>query len=200
MTSVSNVDICNDAMALFGHDFEITSLDPEVDRSAETLKCARLLPVARRHIFSKHPWSFLTQSPQAAGLLCQEIAPLPGYGAVYAIPANVIKIIGAIDSTGRHLGYMLADGVLHTKEQAGRLFYTTDEPQAERWSHDAVVAVTAELAYRLCRVMLPKSGPLLESLRADAADQLRASQVADNSFVRRNIGKPAANPYMQARR
>jgi len=200
MTTVSAVDICNDAMSLFGHDEEITSLDPAVDSSAEAVKCARQLDLARRHVFTRHAWSFLSQSPDAAGLECAAVNPLPGHAAVYAPPADAIKIIGALDSAGEQLSYTLNDGYMHTKAAADVIRYTLDQPEVERWSLDGVLAVTAELAYRLCRVMMPSDGKLVASLRADAAEQLRASKSADNAQSRRETGKGSANPYMQARR
>lgn len=199
MTNISLVDICNNAMSEFGHDVVITSLSDTT--SAEAVKCARLLPVARLAVFSAgHPWSFLLRNPDASARVLANVAPLPGYDAVYAVPADAIMFVGAFDGADCALSHLASGGYVHVMGCAATLRYTRMVEQSERWNVAGVLAVQAELAYRLARIM--KAGPKeLESLRVDAARQLSSSKSLDSVSSRRNIGTATRrNPYVARRR
>ena len=63
----TEIDICNQALALLGERADVTSIKPvEGGRFAE--RCARDYPIARNLVLEAYPWSFATRRAALAVL------------------------------------------------------------------------------------------------------------------------------------
>ena len=82
----SETDICNLALAHFGQDASIDSIDPP-DGSAEAEHCARFYPIARDEVLESHTWGFAQYRATLAALTNDR----EDWGYRYALPAECIK-------------------------------------------------------------------------------------------------------------
>jgi hypothetical protein len=88
----SEVDICNDALAMLGDVANVSSIKPP-DNSAQAGHCARFYPKARDALLDLHPWNFATKRVQLA-LLSQTSNQ---WQYAYAMPADCMKALKVID-------------------------------------------------------------------------------------------------------
>ncbi len=88
----SEVDICNDALAVCGDAANISSINPP-DTSAQAGHCSRFYPMARDQLLDMHPWNFATTRTALA--LTTETSNQWQY--VYSLPSNCIRALVVMD-------------------------------------------------------------------------------------------------------
>jgi len=185
------VDICNDALGMCGHDVEITGL---TDSSAEAVKCARFWPRARRAVLSEPGWNFNKETSEAVE--DESAAELPGWDYAYFRDAGALVMAQVLDAAGERLDYTVRSGVIYTREQASVIEFTRDEEDPERWPEGVVQAVTADLAYRLGKV-LGRDSKVLSGLAQEKREALAGAKRTERTNAGAQVGNK--NRYAAAR-
>lgn len=93
-SSVTDLDLCNRALAVLGNDRTVWSL--EKDPSAEAVRCRQLLPMARRRVLSSHAWEF-----------AQKTATV---GESRDVPSDFVLLVSASDASGKPVSCRVQDG------------------------------------------------------------------------------------------
>lgn len=81
----SDVAICNDALAMIGHDF-IVSLETA---SKPAGLCKVFYPLRRDEVLRSHPWNFAMKRMELAAVTT---APVWGYDVAYALPSDCLRV------------------------------------------------------------------------------------------------------------
>jgi hypothetical protein len=89
----SEVDICNDALAMLGDEATVATIDPP-EGSPQADHCARFYPKARDALLEMHQWGFAT-ARVALGLLTA--TPPSTWQYVYAVPSDALNLIAILD-------------------------------------------------------------------------------------------------------
>jgi hypothetical protein len=89
----SEVDICNDALAMLGDEATVASIDPP-EGSAQADHCARFYPKARDALLEMHQWGFATVRVSLALL---SATPPSTWQYVYAAPTDALNLISILD-------------------------------------------------------------------------------------------------------
>lgn len=87
----TQVDICNEALALLGDVAEVVSIDPP-DGSPQAGHCARFYPIAVRRLLEEHAWSFAIKKIYPTSLANVD-ADLNGFKFAYAIPSEAVRVL-----------------------------------------------------------------------------------------------------------
>lgn len=151
----SEVDIANLALAHFGQDASIDSIDP-VDGSAEAEHAARFFPIARDELLEAHVWSFATRR--------ETLAPLTNdrddWGYRYALPTGCIKprIVlpegyGSTEDDG--VSFEAEGDSIYTDEETATLVYTFRQTDTTKFTALFITALSWRLASYL-------SGPIVK--------------------------------------
>lgn len=86
------VDICNIALSHIGENGRITSLDTDVDESAEAAICARYYPIARNTVLEHGSWTFTSRRKTLVSVTNTRTE----WQYAYAIPSDVLSIISIL--------------------------------------------------------------------------------------------------------
>ena len=89
----SEVDICNNALALLGDTATVVALIPP-SGSVQAVHCARFYPMARDQLLEMHTWGFATKRVSLA--LLSETPPSP-WTYVYDAPSDVLNFLAILD-------------------------------------------------------------------------------------------------------
>lgn len=89
----SEVDICNNSLALLGDTATVVALVPP-SGSIQAVQCARFYPMARDELLEMHTWSFATKRVQPAPLA--ETPPSP-WAYAYLAPSDVLNFLAVLD-------------------------------------------------------------------------------------------------------
>jgi len=89
----SEVDICNNALALLGDTATVVSLVPP-SGSIQAIHCARFYPIARDQLLEMHTWGFATKRASLA--LLAETPPSP-WAFAYQAPSDVLNFLAILD-------------------------------------------------------------------------------------------------------
>lgn len=93
----TEIDICNQALALLGERADVTSIKPvEGGRFAE--RCARDYPIARNLVLEAYPWSFATRRAALAVLQSEYC----GWDYAYARPGDALSIVAIVEADDRY--------------------------------------------------------------------------------------------------
>jgi hypothetical protein len=188
------IDICNAALADFGHDRPITSLDTATDRSAEARRCALHYPRARRSVLAAFPWQCIREH-QPVDPLAATLAE-PGYPAAVADVTQAIAIISILDTTGTPLRFVRTAGIISTEAAAATIVFTADAEDPDLWPVYLQEAIIADLALRLARAM-GASPKAIQAAAETASRHFSQARTTDSSSARRDPG--TRNPYVEAR-
>ncbi len=161
--SLTDVEICSVALVKIGAN-EITSFD---DETFEADVARRLYEVTLRGLIASHPWYF---SMAEAELAPMAESPIAGFSMVFALPADVLRIVSAGGSSrARGLDYRLVGGRLHASSSRVVLRYQR-RPDTAGFPPYFVQALIARLAAEFCL-------PITEGTsRADALYKLAAGE------------------------
>jgi hypothetical protein len=88
---ISEVGICNIALARLGDDATVASINPP-EGSAQAEHCARFYPVARDTLLEMHTWGFATRRAKLALLS----APTWNWSYAYAAPNGALKLLSVL--------------------------------------------------------------------------------------------------------
>lgn len=176
---MTEVDICNHALALLGHDREISSLD---DGSAEASRCSLFYPVARDHVLAAFAWEFATAEVEVPA-------------SSFELPADCLRVVSVTDAQGA-VPVTRAGGTV-TASRAGLLRYVTRDVDVADMPHMVVDAVVAELAFRLFGPVVgnPNSKDEVEvqqgfsSLAQAKLEEAKAAEIEEHAFA----GAPSAS-------
>lgn len=91
---ISEVGICNIALARLGDNATVASIDPP-EGSAQAEHCARFYPLARDTMLELHAWNFATRR----ALLAQLNTPTWNWSHAYAAPNGVLKALAVLPSS-----------------------------------------------------------------------------------------------------
>lgn len=146
------IEICNLALASFGHRNRITSLDTAVDTSAEALRCSELYDLARQTVLRAHAWRWALAVEDLEEETGED--PLAGYAYVFADPEG-LRILDIQDANGASVAYTRANGLIYTKTAELVVRYIFDEDDTAVFDVDFTRALVARLAADL---VLPITG------------------------------------------
>ena len=88
---ISEVGICNIALARLGDNATVASIDPP-EGSAQAEHCERFYPVARNSLLEMHPWKFATRRV----LLARLNVPSWGWTFAYAKPHDALNLLAVL--------------------------------------------------------------------------------------------------------
>lgn len=88
---MTDVDICNLALAHLGDEATVSSIDPP-EGSSQAEHCARYYTVARDTLLQMHTWSFATRRV----LLAQVTQPWTMWTYAYALPSDMMTAISVL--------------------------------------------------------------------------------------------------------
>lgn len=192
---MTDIQICNAAMAALGHDQEITSLIVSVDTSAEALKCSHFYDLARQVVLRERAWGFATHTEI---LEDQEESDHPKWQYSYPRPGDCLRFIDVLDLSGNHVPYELHDADILTDAVEGSVSFVFDEDDTALFDPMFTQALIYKLASMLAAPLTGKP-QLTRSMH-----ELFATALGDASHVEanedRDRGAPAdPNYYVTAR-
>ena len=177
--AVTDIDICNRALALLGHDRTISSL---ADGSAEAARCALFYPAAKLNVLAAQAWEFAIRQIAVEG------------GAAASLPEDCARLVSISDDAGGAIS-AVRSGRSVTPARDGTLRYVSSATPVGDMPHLVVEAIVAELAFQLYGPMLgnPSGEPQMaaqKGLSALAQAKIQAAwdaELAEHSFA----GAPA---------
>ncbi len=89
----SDVDMCNNALAILGDAATIVSISPP-SGSPQAVHCARFYPMARDALLEMHTWGFATKR-QTLPLLSE--TPPSAWTYAYQAPSDVLNYLAVLD-------------------------------------------------------------------------------------------------------
>ncbi len=99
--SITEIEICNNALALCGQGNHIQSLE---DESKEANACKRILPRAIERCIDKYDWSFCRKDEVITeDYLLKDVAS-PPFNFTYKLPENCLRVL-ALNGTDPDLQY-----------------------------------------------------------------------------------------------
>ena len=191
----STTDICNLAVAHFGGDARISSIDPP--DSAEAEHCQRFYPVARDELLEYHPWTFASKRATLAQLVGDRL----DFAYRYTLPADCLRPRlllpdGYTDEMDE------AAGVVFTREgdsvycdaANATLVYTFKLTNTTKFSPTFVTALSFLLAsYIIGPIVKDASGRSQRAMRATAEMEMKRAAASDaNSDRRRAVHRSTA--------
>jgi hypothetical protein len=150
---MTNIQICNAAMAALGHDQEITSLDTAVDTSAEAVKCAAFYDLARETTLRARPWSFAMREEPAYG---EQELTTGAWLYSYDRPGECLRIVDVVDTIGKHVKFELREEVLLTARAVSTLTYVANVTDTTAFDALFTQALTYKLASMLAAPLTGK--------------------------------------------
>ncbi len=187
--NMTEIDVCNLALGMLGHDRTITALD---DGSAEAARCSLFLPRARLAVLGAHPWGFLAlETPQLEG------GPAPdGRRYCYERPFEALRVVGLSDRAGLPVRFDYVNGLLLADAPEACVTYTLDNDNPDDWPPKVQDAVAADLAAKLAGPMGGDASQVQLARQSAAVCLLDARAADDNETAFRGV---PGNRYAEAR-
>ena len=139
---MNNVDICNRALGVIGHDRTIESMS---ETTTEGLLCAKFYPAARDNVLAAYDWEFAAVETEVN---------LNDDTTSWAIPAGCVKVVAVTDPDGR---------VLRTVRRGTNLLITrTGAATATvRYTSNAITSFEASLPHLVAEAIVYELAALL---------------------------------------
>lgn len=158
-TSLTEVQVCNHALALIGHS-RIQALD---ERTPTAQECRDRLPVSLLAVLRAFPWSWTRKQ-----ILLSQVnteAPVP-WLYVYSVPSDSMALESVVDEEGCRVEWVLgAEGILCNYTPV-YLNYNKHVP-IDELPADAASAVAMHLAWTLTSVLKDTNPMAKAQLRRD---------------------------------
>lgn len=190
----SDVDICNMALAHFGQDASIDSIDPP-DGSAEAEHCARFYPTAREELLADFDWTWA----RAYARMAQLENDRPDWQFRYALPRDCLmprRVLpdGFGDAEIDGQDYERAGASIYTDAPAAVLRYTARVVDPTLFSPGFSTSLSWLLAsYVSGPIMKDPTGRTQASLLKRAQLETARAQAADANSSRARIAyRPTA--------
>ena len=135
---MTQVEICNRAMAVLGHDRTIASM---TEGTAEAVRCSMFWNAARDSVLSAFVWEFATATLEVAK------------DTETAIPSDCLRIVDLKDESGNPVTPVRTPGKITVPVKA-YLRYVSNAVAVDKWPNAVADAVVHELAFRLYAPML----------------------------------------------
>ena len=135
---MTEIDICNRALAAIGHDRTITVLN---ENSAEAVRCSTFYPVARDKVLGDFAWEWATKTCTLTADNQTEI------------PSEAVRIIDARDDSGNPVTLTRQNNTI-TADKPCTLRYVANDIEPNIWPTHVVDAVVSQLASLLLAPML----------------------------------------------
>ena len=196
---MTKTEICNQALALLGHDRAVEDFDGQTDgvyndQSTEAARCRQFFDVALHDCLAEHDWDFAAVV-RGLGLVHGD-----AYGwARFPMPPDAVRLVEVTDAEGRPMKTRRnRDFVeVQTRGEAARIRYVSDDVDVTALPHKFREALVAQLAFLL-------AGPMFGSdSKTNSFYQLAKSRVAD--AVKKETDETAyrgevENPFTSARK
>jgi len=158
---MSQVDICNSALAAIGHDRTISSMS---ETSAEAALCTRFYPAAKNNVLSSYNWDFASVEASVT---------LTATETTWQVPAAMMKLVSVRDSSGNALQARRTEtGLVIVRPDAGvttaTVRYVSNAALEANFPHLVAEAIVYELASLLF-------GPLVGNVQDSQGTALFAS-------------------------
>lgn len=137
---MTEIELCNRALAVIGHDRQITAL---TDGSTEAARCAQFCPAAIRNVLSAYNWNFAS---------AEAIVTLDENPKIYTPPAGFLKLVSIRDVDGHALSALRSAGTLQIfggGAETAIVRYVSAETSIAAFPHLVAEAVVYELAAML---------------------------------------------------
>jgi hypothetical protein len=144
---VSEVAICNNALLKI-HAQTITAL---TDNSQEAVACNIYYEQMRDDVLTAHPWNFAIT--EATPSLSVDTPLITQFSYKYLIPADSLRIIKVVDSSGHPHAFKVKGGFIYTNGSGIKCEYIRKETDTAKFSAQFVdvlaTRLAGELAYAL---------------------------------------------------
>lgn len=164
--AVSEVEICNLALASFGHTIQIESLD---EASEEARQCKLHLPHARRSLLMDpgYDWSFARKRISLAQETTNELSDAWAY--CYAMPEKFLKVRWLEPQPLPNLSapYQIDLGKFYCNESPAYLRYIEDVEDVSVFPQQFVDALAVRLASRIVYPITKDAGLRKEAIDLD---------------------------------
>ena len=188
---MTEIELCNRALAVIGHDRQITSL---TDGSTEAARCAQFCPAAIRNVLSAYNWDFAS---------AEAIVTLDENPKIYTPPTGFLTLVSIRDADGHALSALRMAGSLQIfggGSETAIVRYISAETAIAAFPHLVAEAVVYELAALLFGPMvgnvqdsqgtaLYHSYTKLAAAKLDAAITAEAAEHAYMGGKRADAGK-----------
>lgn len=169
--TLTDVEICSVALVKIG----ARGIASFADGTLEADVAGRLYEVTLKGLIASHPWHFTMAEAVLERL---EEPPHAGFSSVFALPADMLRVVSAGSGGARGLDYRLAGGRLHTNAPKVVLSYQR-RPDTAAFPAFFVQALIARLAAELC-LPLTEGTSRAEALHRLAEAELRTARLIDS--------------------
>ena len=197
---MTDIEICNRALHLLGHDREITSLfetgedGAYTDASTEAVRCRQFYGAAVKDCLAAHDWDFAAEEK-----VLSPVTPDAFGWVVVAMPEEALRLIVVRDGEGNPYKTERNSRRLRVRT-FGRgcvMRYVRNEVEAEEMPHKFCEAVIAQLAFLL-------AGPMFgDDSKTNNFYQLAQNRISD--AITKETDETAYrgewdNPFIRSRR
>ena len=186
---MSAVDICNDALAMVGHEPFISALD-QAGKTAGL--CRMFYPRRRDELLRGHPWNFALKRAEIAA---STDAPVWGPTTLYPLPSDCLRVL-RID------GHPLTDWKVEGRAIACNetaplnILYVSQVTDTALFDASFATALAARIAVDLA-MPLANSAQMRDALAKAAKDALREARGMDAQEGAPEF--PSADVFIEAR-
>lgn len=170
---VTQTDIVNGAAALLGSSERVTSIDGDstLARHAKATWDATM-----RALLADHPWNFAIKR----ATLNVGTAPVFGYDYTFALPADCLRFLSAVDADGDEIEALCEGGLLLTDSETVNVRYLSSEhvTGTSHWPPHLCKAAEYALAAALAEA-LTSSESVASRMRDEASDHMRRARRVD---------------------
>jgi hypothetical protein len=158
----SEVEICNDALAMIGHEPFISSLD-QAGKTAGL--CKVFYPRARDELLRSHPWNFATRRAEIAA---STSTPAWGYDSSYPLPSDCLRVLG-LDGHPATDWRLEGKAIVCNETAPLNVLYVAQVTDPEQFDASFSRALAGRLAVDLC---MPLANNI--QMRTAVADEAKA--------------------------
>ena len=187
--SSSEVAICNDALAMIGHEPFISALD-QAGKPAGL--CAIFYPRCRDELLRSHPWNFATRRVEIAA---STTAPAWGYGSSYPLPSDFLRML-EIDGHPATQWRVEGRAIVCDESAPLHILYIARIADPAQFDASFARALAARLAVDLC-MPLANNIQMRALLVEDAKARLREARGIDAQET--SVTVPWADTFIEAR-
>lgn len=139
---MTQIDICNRALAVIGHDRQIESMS---ETTSEGRLCAKFYPAARDNVLAAYDWEFAAVETEVQ---------LSDETTSWAIPSGCVKVVSVTDPDGR---------VLRTVRRGTNLLITKTGASSAtvRYTSNAIESFEASLPHLVAEAIVYELAALL---------------------------------------
>jgi len=196
--AISEVSVCNLALARIGRQPAVTSLRPP-DNSQEALACGNFYDIEMANICNEHDWSFLTVQTSTLSAVTN---PSLLWSYAFALPSNFMQMIGLYDANALNDAALYGYFIMMDSAALDPFWLQANTPQQLEFAVEADnsghLVLYCNVAIPLIKYQaFPLIGQAVPPLFVDAFIWKLAASLA-GALIRDDVGVAMASRCMQA--